>query len=91
MRAQRSWVTVKHVEYFRLRLLQRLVASQLCREMTFKFELMVVYIQFYLAKWTGYRNVSPCGDVAELKPGCFVGRGQVALGSDWLVGLFTNS
>ena len=49
MRAQRSWVTVKHVEYFRLRLLQRLVASQLCREMTFKFELMVVYIQFYLA------------------------------------------
>ena len=74
MRAQRSWVTVKHVEYFRLRLLQRLVASQLCREMTFKFELMVVYIQFYLAKWTGYRNVSPCGYLAELRPGCFVGR-----------------
>ena len=73
MRAQRSWVTAKPVEYFRLRLLQRLVASQLCK-MTFKFELMVVYIQFYLAKWTGYRNVSPCGEVAELKPGCFVGR-----------------
>lgn len=91
MRAQRSWVTVMHVEFFRLCLLQRLVARQLCREIAFKFELMAVYIQFYLAKWTSYRSVMPCGDVAELKPGCFAGRSQVALGSDSLVGLFTNS
>ena len=91
MLAQRSWVTVMHVEYFRLRLLRRLVARQLCREITFKFELMAVYIQFYRTKWNGYRNVMPCGDVAELKPGCFVGWSQVALRSDSLVGLFTNS